>query len=522
LRRKVASWVKEYDGSFSIGINKKWGFSNFSFSTFNQTLNITEGDRDSIGNFIIAESNGNGDIIERSVNNDDLSGYKIGFPHQEINHIRFVSNTYLNFDNSSLNFDLAYQQNNRKEFTNPALPDELALYFNLNTYNYSIKYNLPAIDSWENSIGISGIYQSNENKGLEFLVPEYNLFDVGGFIFTQKHILKDLVLAMGFRFDNRSISTNRLILDSNEVPVNQEYVSTKIKFPGFNESYSGISGSAGLSYQIDANSTLKFNLSSGFRSPNIAEIGSNGKHEGTFRYEYGTPDLSSENSFQLDLAYFLHTEHFTLELTPFYNTINNYIFLEKLSGYNGSDSIPDPKNPAEAFKYKQGNANIYGGEIYIDLHPHPLDWLHFENSFSYVRAIQSNQPDSTKNLPLIPAPHFRGELKAQFKSIGELFKNPYIRIGLDYDFEQNNYFSAYNTETGSQAYTLINTSVGISFNLFNESEHSTLLFSIENLTDKAYQNHLSRLKYAPVNPATGRVGIFNMGRNFNIKLIVHL
>ena len=43
-----------------------------------------------------------------------------------------------------------------------------------------------------------------------------------------------------------------------------------------------------------------------------------------------------------------------------------------------------------------------------------------------------------------------------------------------------------------------------------------------NITDVAYQNHLSRLKYTEENVATGRAGVFNMGRNFSIKLNVPL
>jgi iron complex outermembrane receptor protein len=42
----------------------------------------------------------------------------------------------------------------------------------------------------------------------------------------------------------------------------------------------------------------------------------------------------------------------------------------------------------------------------------------------------------------------------------------------------------------------------------------------DNLLDKAYQNHLSRLKYADFNVVTGRQGVFNMGRNITMKLIV--
>ena len=52
------------------------------------------------------------------------------------------------------------------------------------------------------------------------------------------------------------------------------------------------------------------------------------------------------------------------------------------------------------------------------------------------------------------------------------------------------------------------------------------LFSIScsaiNMGDVAYQNHLSRLKYAAQNMATGRTGVYNMGRNFSIKLNIPL
>ena len=41
-----------------------------------------------------------------------------------------------------------------------------------------------------------------------------------------------------------------------------------------------------------------------------------------------------------------------------------------------------------------------------------------------------------------------------------------------------------------------------------------------NLTDRAYQSHLSRLKYADVNPVTGRRGVSNMGRNIMLKVVV--
>ena len=43
-----------------------------------------------------------------------------------------------------------------------------------------------------------------------------------------------------------------------------------------------------------------------------------------------------------------------------------------------------------------------------------------------------------------------------------------------------------------------------------------------NLLDRAYQSHLSRLKYLDPNPVTGRQGVYNMGRNVTFKLVVPL
>ena len=48
----------------------------------------------------------------------------------------------------------------------------------------------------------------------------------------------------------------------------------------------------------------------------------------------------------------------------------------------------------------------------------------------------------------------------------------------------------------------------------------SLYLSGEHLTNRAYQNHLSRLKYLDVNQVTGRRGVYNMGRNFSIKIVV--
>lgn len=511
------SGFKELDGSLFLGINKNWGHSHLTISSYNTKVNLIEGERDEQGNFIFMNRDGD----EITATGSDLSGYKTGFPYQKINHFRVSSINYFILGKGTINADFGYQNNKRKEFGDAANPNDMALFFDLNTFNYSVRYNFEKNNGWETSVGIGGMQQSNSNKGLEFLIPAYNFLDAGAFVSTQKTFDK-LTLAGGLRFDNRFVNSKALILDDEGKPVSEQDATTELKFSSFRKNYSGVSGSLGLSYQIDKSSTLKLNISRGFRAPNIAELASNGRHEGTFRYEIGAPNLKSEISHQIDLAYFLNSDHVSFELTPFVNFIGNYVFTEKLRDALGNDSIPDPSDPAPAFKFTQGNATLLGGEVYIDVHPHPLDWLHLENSFSYVQATQRNQPDSTKYLPFIPAPRYRGEIKAQFKTVGKTLSNAYIKFGIDYFFKQDKFFSAYGTETGTPGYTLLSAGLGTSIKAFKRKDFMSLYISGENLADIAYQSHLSRLKYAPENPATGRPGVYNMGRNVSIKLVMNL
>ena len=499
------SGFKENDGNLLLGINKNWGHSYFNFSTYNSTLNIVEGERDNNGNFTFV--NGNGDQI--TAIDSDYKGYKIGFPHQKVNHLRFTSNNYFHLQNGTVNADFAFQKNKRREFGDAVHPDSKELFFDLNTFNYNVRYNLKESNNWETSFGVGGMQQSNANRGLEALVPDYDFFDVGAFVFTQKKINKNLTFAGGVRFDNRHVNSKKMMEENG------------VKFSEFIKNYNGISGSLGLSYQFNTSSTLKINLSRGFRAPNIAELASNGVHEGTFRYEIGDIDLQSEISHQIDVAYFLNSDHITFELTPFVNYISNYIFTEKLQYVNGNDVIIDPNNPVPVFKFTQGNAQLFGGEVFIDVHPHPFDWLHLENSFSYVRATQNNRPEDQKFLPFIPAPKYRGEIKTQFNTISSIFSDFYAKFSVDHYFAQNNVYSAYHTETATPAYTLLGIGLGVDVKAFGKKDFFNFLISGDNLADVAYQNHLSRLKYAPENPSTGRMGVFNMGRNFSVKLIVN-
>jgi iron complex outermembrane receptor protein len=206
----------------------------------------------------------------------------------------------------------------------------------------------------------------------------------------------------------------------------------------------------------------------------------------------------------------------------FYNKIDDFIFAQKLLNTASNDSIIDPLDPVPTFKFVQGNAYLVGGEITFDLHPHPLDWLHIESALSWVKGIQQNQPDSTRNLPFIPATRLRTELRADFRKIGRSMRHGFVFVEGSYTFDQNRYYAAFGTETATPSYFLLNAGFGGSFTNAKGRELCKVFFIADNLLDLGYQSHLSRLKYAPENRATGRQGVFNMGRNVSLKVLVPL
>jgi iron complex outermembrane recepter protein len=485
-----------------IGVNKSWGYSHLILSRYDQQLGLVEGDRDdATGKFILFA----GTPVERIATDTDLDSRKLFVPQQRVQHTKLVSDNNFVINKSRLKI-IGYQNNLRQEFGNAEEPAEKELFFDLGTFNYNLQWQLPEMKEWHTTIGANGIAQANKNKGAEALIPEYNLFDIGGFVYTQR-FFKKATLSGGFRFDSRTINSDELI------------EGVDIKFTAFKKSFTSFSGSAGISYEPIKAITLKANMARGFRAPTLAELASNGAHEGSNRYEYGNTDLKPETSFQFDGGIDINTEHFNIGLSAFYNHINKFIFYQKLESIFGGDSLVNVDNEdIPAFVFNQQNARLAGLELSFDLHPHPLDWLHFENSFSFVRGKFDNAIDGSSNLPLIPAPRWNSELRGDFKKAGKIFSQLYVKVSADNTFAQKNFFSGFDTETATPAYTLLN--AGIGSDVLNEKKKK--LFSIHiavtNITDKAWQNHLSRLKYAAPNLATGRTGVFNAGRNFSIKL----
>ncbi len=522
--RVYNSGFNEWDANGYVGLNKSWGYSHLTFSSFNQRLGLTEGARDTVSGRFVREAflghypDGTPVTATVPVTDGELRGYGLAVPQQQVNHLRIGTdnNFILGASGGRLGLQVSYQQNLRREYGNVLDPTETSLYFQLRTVDYSLRYFLPEKNGWNLTVGSSGLHQQNRNLGVEFLIPAYRVNEAGVFGVAKKTI-GALDLSGGLRYDVRQIAADRLQLDGSERPSTDP--TAEMKFPGFISTFRNYSGSFGAAYSLSEKLTVKANLSRGFRAPNIAELGSNGKHEGTIRYEIGNDNLAAETSLQVDAGVSYVTDHVRFGVDAFTNSISNYIFTRRLLAAGGADSL---RNGTLAYQYDQGQARLYGGEVSLDFHPHPLDWLHFENSFSMVRARQLNVSAEEQYLPFIPGDRLQSELRANFRRQGKRIANPYARVQLEHTFAQDRFFSAFGTETATPGYTLINAGLGTDVASAAGRTLFSLYLTANNLFDVGYQSHLSRLKYADYNASNGRTGVFNQGRNVSVRLVVPL
>ena len=410
---------------------------------------------------------------------EQTTNYNTEYPKQGVfNHLLSLNSTVF-LKNSKLDIDLGYISNDRSEFVENAIAN---LHMKLKTMNYDLKYHLPKIGNVESIFGIQGMHQTNLNSGLEFLIPDAATNDFGVFG-TANYEWKSNIFQAGIRFDNRNISSESHGISGNEG-----------SFEAINKTFNSINASLGYKTNLAEKLTLRLNFASGFRAPNLAELTSNGVHEGTNRYEIGNSALKTEQNVQTDLNLEYKNSHFEFFVNGFYNHINNYI-------YTNPSGIIIAGN--DVFNYIQNNAKLYGGEIGLHFHPHPLDWLHFESSFETVTGKKQNGDF----LPLIPANNWNNTLRAEF-NIEKWLKNGFATFNVSETFNQNN-VSGF--ETKSNGYALVNFGIG------GDIKFGKTAFNVNlngnNLLNKNYIAHLSRLKTDGI-PNIGRNII--LGINFNI------
>ena len=495
------SQFRERAGRLLLGLNKEWGHSRLIGTAYHLTPSIIEGSRDPDTGELEHEEGWTGHQYGKSL------------PFQQVKHYKLVWDNSLNLSSGQFKAIVGYQHNRRQEYEESA--EEYGIFLKLHTLTYDLRYITNEFNGWKLSSGIGGMYQKSVNDGEEYLIPDSRLFDFGIYTTATKNLGDRWTLSGGLRYDHRRLHGDELM----------EY--DEKRFSDFTRHFNGLTGSVGAVFNVNDHLNLKLNVARGYRTPNMSELASNGVHEGSLRYELGNQNLKAEYSLQADFGLDFTSRYVSAQLALFANRIDNFIFIRGEGQEVRGERIDYP-----VYIYTQGDARLLGFEAGVDLHP--IHSIHFSNTFSYVDAQQLHADADTKYLPFTPAPHWSSELKWELfhhshSTINHhheahhvhhsVFNNLYIAAGLDCYLRQTHIYSADDTETVTPGYALLSLSAGTDIQVKGR-KIAEFYITADNLLNKAYQNHLSRLKYADMNTVTGRRGVYNMGRNITFKLVV--
>lgn len=488
--QQAHAYTNKYDGrvpgsqykggalSSLLGLTYNRGHNLFRISAVGFRPSIVEGERDAADGQL------------EWPDNTSHRTYSLIAPYQHVTHIKAVADNQYEFDRGLLKYTFGYQLNDRKEFEEAG---EYGLFLRLHTMNYDVAYRAELLAGWHMAAGINGMWQYSLNKGSEYLIPDYHLFDIGAYVSAVKQVGR-WNLSAGVRADRRNIHSEGLVDDG------------EVRFSDFRRHFSALSGSLGTVWNVNRHLDIRANISRGFRAPNISELASNGVHEGSLRYEIGSSGLKPEYSLQGDIGMNYSNDWMSVQVALFLNRISNYIFIRRNAGtqIDGFD----------AFRYMQGEACLVGGEVSVDVHP--IEHLHLSNSFGLVEARQLHVGSDERHLPMIPEPRWICDARYDLSAIRTTFK-----ATLEQHFRQSQFYAVDATETATPAYTLLNIGAGWGW-MLSKHTRMTVDLMLNNVFDRAYQNHLSRLKYTDINTASGRQGVFSMGRNLMVKIGIAL
>ncbi len=415
-------------------------------------------------------------IIDFSSFQSEERGRKLRIPVQIfMNNLLSVENKFFT-KRGEINLLLGQTLNRLTEFEEKNTIPGIDMFLSNSLYHLKWKYNISERLSFVS--GAQGMFQwiKNTNKGTEALLPNALMLDNGIYSVFSFH-QKKWSLQTGLRIDQRIVKSTSAFNGIEKLSRNFESVNFSV----------GWVRSSDLQ-------TFRVNLSSGFRSPHLSELMSDGLHHGTLRYEIGDINLKNERATQIDVSYELHNEHFQLIVNPFYNYVQNFITITP------SDSLVDN---LPVFFYKQKElVHLFGSDFSLHYHPHFAHWLHLDASYSMIQAQEINGDA----LALIPQNRLSSNIKFSFEEKTKFYVQ---EIVLQHQFfAQQNRIAEF--ETMSSAYNLLHISCNMKWNL---NSPIYIGVGVKNILNEVYIDHLSRLK---------NIQMPHPGRNFYISLKINL
>lgn len=431
----------------------------------------------------------------------DRSRRDIDLPYQSVNHLKVMSHSVYQHGKISIEADLAYQNNYRKELSEPVshgympIPaGSLERRFNKSTYTGTVDMKFGLGERHLLNSGFNAEYQHNRRGGWGFIIPDFETVAFGAYAFDRFTVNKHLILNAGVRYDHVRTSIHSYH-DWYKTPVSETDSVYKERSSDIRRSFNSITWSAGLNF-TSGNWLLKANVGKSFRVPIPKELGADGVNYHIFRYEKGNPDLDPEESYQVDAGINWGNRTLSVEFSPYLNYFPNYIYMNPTANYYEG---------LQWYFYTQSRVIRYGFELQANWQF--LPFLCLEGKGEYLHAEQLSGEKKGFTLPFSTPWSADGTLRYTFcrqqpGNEGFVAFNVHV-TGAQHDIVP--------PEKPTPGHYTLNLSAGKDF-AFGER---TLRISLnaENLLNRRYYDHTSYYRLIDV-PEPGRNIALMVGFDF--------
>lgn len=508
----------EKDFSVTGGFNALKNGLELSYSYFNNEIGILR-----------ASHIGNLEDLERAINSDTpliIEDFRYGIqaPKQQVSHHLAKVKFYQRISGlGKLSMQYDFQFNHRYEYDirRGELADRPSVDLELSTHTLNTWFDFNAGESYKLKTGIMARYQNNypnPSTGVRRLIPDYDKYDLGTYIIGSFQLTDQLMAEAGLRYDFNRIDTLKFYEEErwNNLGYNEEFGSFVVRDFGDEIltnpvlDYQNISFTAGVRYHLNAQWQLLANYASATRSPNPAELFSDGLHHSNATIELGELRLDREQSHKISATLLKDYGNFTFGISPFYQRIQNYIFMEPV----GAQTTVRGAFPV--WQYKQTNAALWGTDLDLSWIPIP-NWR-FMHKSAFLKARDVKQD---RALIDIPAPNLWNSISYT----REKWHNLTLELNSSYVFRQNEYpdnnFTISKVEnnqlvekevdisTPPQAYHLLGFSASSEFAVGRASTLTLRLLG-NNMLNTSYRDYLNRLRYYAD----------NLGRDIQLQVII--
>ncbi|SFW21969.1 iron complex outermembrane recepter protein [Prevotellaceae bacterium HUN156] len=418
----------------------------------------------------------------------DHSRRDIDLPYQWVNHLKVLSHTTWRTDASSIELNLAYQNNRREELSEPIShgympqPDgSLERRFDKNTYTGNLQWR-QVVGSHEVRTGISGEYQHNRRSGWGFIIPDFETLSMGAFLMDRYTLGENLILNAGVRYDHAETHIHSYH-DWYQTPVGSELVYVE-RSSDMRRHFNSLTWSAGINYATGL-WVMKANIGKSFRMPIPKELGADGINYHIFRYERGNQQLDPEESYQIDASISWANDEWDIQVDPYLNYFPNYIYLNPTSQY---------VEGLQLYNYTQASVLRYGLEAQLTWKFADQWQAHAQGEYLYARQ----QSGEKKGYTLPFSTPWSVDLGVKY-SLSSTHHSP-LTIGLTAHVvgKQDEIVPP---EKPTDGFWTLNFAAGKDFKLHHTTLHVVL--HADNLLDKRYYDHTSYYRLIDV-PEPGR------------------